>query len=51
MSTLCPCPPEAHQQPRGAVVPHLPVPTLGGAHHALRPHLLLAVHAALPESE
>lgn len=49
MSTLCV--PAAHQQPWGAIVPHLPVPTLGSAHHSLRSHLLLAVHAALPESE
>lgn len=32
-------------------MPHLPVPTVGGAHHPLRPHLLLALHAALPEPE
>lgn len=41
----------AHLQSRGAVVPHLPVPPCGGAHHPLRTHLLLAVHAALPVSE
>lgn len=32
-------------------MPHLPVPPSGGAHHPLRTHLLLAVHAALPVSE
>lgn len=29
-------------------MPHLPVPPRGSAHHPLRTHLLLAVHAALP---
>lgn len=32
-------------------MPHLPVPTTGGTHHSLWSYLLLAVHAALPESE
>lgn len=46
---LCASP--AYLQSWGAVVPHLPVPPCGSAHHPLRTHLLLAVHAALPVSE
>lgn len=41
----------AHLQPRGTVMSYLSVPSGGGSHHSLWPHLLLAVHAALPVSE
>lgn len=37
----------AHLQPRGPVLPHLPLPAVDGPHHPLRAHFLLAVYAAL----
>lgn len=44
-------PDSANLQPRGAVLPDLSVPSCGSSHHSLWPHLLLALHAALPVSE
>lgn len=44
------CVSAAHLQPRGAVLPNLPLPSFVSPHHPVWTHLLLAVHAALPVS-